>query len=259
MRFVKMHGCGNDYIYINGFCEHVEDPPQLARQMSRAHFGVGADGLILVLPSDCADFRMRMFNKDGSEGVMCGNGARCVGRFVYEQGLTARDSFTLETGGGIRDIRLNLHGGDVRSVCVDMGPVHAFRQEDGRSYVSVGNAHYVFFTEENPFEWDAFDEKAAPVCHATDANIEYVQVCTPQALRMRVFERGSGETFACGSGTCASLYAAYMRGLCAPSASIEMRGGVVRVTYRPSDGHILLDGPAETVFTGEWLDAGAQR
>lgn len=252
MRFTKMHGLGNDYIYVNGFAETVEDPNALAIAMSRPHFGVGSDGLILVLPSEVADFRMRMFNSDGSEGAMCGNGARCVGRFVYEQGLTDRTHFTLETGGGVREIWLTLKEGVVQSVCVDMGPPQALQLVDGHAFVSMGSPHMVHIVQEDPFAWREFAQRGRPLCEAEDANIEFVQVLSQDLLRMRVFERGSGETLACGSGACASAVAVHAMGLCLADVRVQMRGGTLAITLRESDGHVLMTGPAETVFDGEW-------
>lgn len=251
MRFTKMHGAGNDYVYVNGFAEHVEDPAALARAMSAPHFGVGADGLILILPSDRADFRMRMFNADGSEGVMCGNGARCVGRFVYEMGLTSQTAFTLETGGGIRDISLAVAAGAVQAVTVDMGAPRTLEKEAGRTRVDMGSPHVVYVVSENPFEWTDFAQRGAPICAAEDANIEFVQVLDAGHLRMRVWERGSGETLACGSGACASAVALSSLGLCDRRVQVEMRGGTVDIDWR-ADGHVLMTGEAVTVFEGEW-------
>ncbi|MDL2317566.1 diaminopimelate epimerase [Eubacteriales bacterium OttesenSCG-928-A19] len=252
MRFVKMQGAGNDYVYVNGFTERVEDPNALAIAMSEPHFGVGADGLILILPSERADFRMRMFNKDGREGAMCGNGARCVGRFVYEQGLTDRTSFTLETGGGIREIWLDVADGEVRGVRVDMGAPQAYRREKDRAFVSMGSLHMVYRVEEDPFAWKDFDRIGGPMCEAEDANIEYVQVLSPEKLRMRVYERGSGETLACGSGACASAVAMQRDGACDRRVKVEMRGGTLEIELCESDEHVLMTGPAVTVFEGVW-------
>lgn len=254
MRFVKMHGAGNDYVYINGFSQHVTDPSALAIAMSRPHFGIGSDGLILVLPSERADFRMRMFNSDGSEGLMCGNGARCVGRFVYEQGLTNATRFTLETGGGIRDVRLNMVNGQVESVCVDMGAPQALRTDEGRMFVSMGSPHVVYSVTEDPFAWEDFAARGKPSCEKLDANIEFAQVLAPDSLRVRVYERGSGETLACGSGACASVVAMHAQGLCGRDVQVQMRGGILTIALRESDGHVLMTGPAETVFEGIWPD-----
>lgn len=252
MRFTKMHGAGNDYVYINGFTERVEDPAALAVRMSEPHFGVGSDGLILVLPSTAADFRMRMFNRDGSEGVMCGNGARCVGRFVYDQGLTDRKTFTLETGGGVREINLRSGPNGIEAVCVDMGAPQEVASRDRYTYVSMGNPHAVFLVEEDPFTMADFVQRTEPICLSDDVNVEYVKIITPDRMLMRVYERGSAETFACGSGACASVVAMHAQGLCASSASVQMRGGEVEVCLRVSDGHVLLTGPAVTVFEGQW-------
>jgi len=252
MRFTKMHGAGNDYIYIDGFAEQIHDPSALAEKMSKPHFGVGSDGLILVLPSERADFRMRMFNKDGSEGRMCGNGARCVARFCYEHGLTDKTEFTLETGGGIRPVKLNLEGGRVSSVCVDMGPPQSLKVEAGKTFVSMGNLNVVTLVDANPLLWDDFDRMCEGLCKEYDANIVFTQALGFDRLKMRVFERGSGETLACGSGACGALVAAQTAGACGRKATVVMRGGEVFIQWRESDGHVLMTGPAETVFEGEW-------
>jgi diaminopimelate epimerase len=251
-----MQGIGNDYVYIDGFHERVENPARLAVQMSQPHFGVGADGLILVLPSTHADFRMRMFNKDGSEGIMCGNGARCVGRFVYEHGLTDRTAFTLETGGGVRQVNLKLDGERVASVTIDMGPPQMLKVEPNRTLVSMGNPHVVYFVQEDPFYWDLFLQEGARLCAAMDANIEFVQVLSPERMRMRVYERGSGETMGCGTGACAALVAAQTLGYAGRRATLLLAGGDLLVEWRDTDGHVLLTGAAETVFEGEWRVQG---
>ena len=252
MRFTKMHGIGNDYVYIDGFQEKVQNPSELAVAMSRPHFGVGSDGLILILPSDAADFKMRMFNKDGSEGTMCGNGARCVGRFVYEHGLTDRTSFTLETGGGIRQIKLHLVGQEVRSVTVDMGAPVRLQIDEEKTFVSTGNKNVVLFLNEDPFGHAAFDHLGPTYCEQYDANIEFVQVLSENRLKMRVYERGSAETLACGSGACAALVAAYTKNLTGRSATVELRGGDLQIAWRAEDGHVIMTGPVETVFEGDW-------
>lgn len=252
MRFTKMHGIGNDYIIIDGFAECVENPEALAIAMSKPHFGVGSDGLILVLPSDHADFRMHMFNKDGSEGAMCGNGARCVARFAYEHGLTDKTMFTIETGGGVREAELILENGRVKSVLIDMGAPRSLKVEPGRTMVSMGNPHAVYFMGDDPFTWAEFDRTGERLCAELDANIEFVQVLGPDKLKMRVWERGSSETLACGSGACASLVAAQTAGLTGRRAVVTLRGGELLVHWRESDGHVLMAGPAETAFEGEW-------
>lgn len=255
MRFTKMHGIGNDYVYIDGFSQEVSDPRTLAIEMSEPHFGVGSDGLILILPSDHADFRMRMFNRDGSEGAMCGNGARCVGRYVYEHGLTDRTSFTLETASGIREISLRLVSGRVQLVTVDMGAPQALRVLEDCVQVSMGNPHAVYFISEDPFRMATFEALGKERCDALDANIEFVQALPNGKLRMRVYERGSGETLACGTGACATLVAAYTKGVSGREAHVMLRGGELFIEWRASDGHILMTGPAEEVFQGEWKRA----
>ena len=252
MRFTKMHGLGNDYIYINGFEEKIENPNELAIQMSQEHFGVGADGLILILPSKAADFKMRMFNKDGREGAMCGNGARCIGKYVYEYGLTDQTNFTLETGGGIREIYLEVETGNVQSVTVDMGAPLSLKVEEDKTFVCFGSNHVVLFTEEDPFTWEGFEKRGKALCEQYDANIEFVQRITPNLLRMRVYERGSGETLACGSGACAALVAAQVNSLSERSVTINLRGGDLLIDWRAEDGHVIMKGSAEIVFTGEW-------
>lgn len=251
MRFTKMEGAGNDYIYVNALTQRVEDPSALARAMSEYHFGVGADGLILILPSERADFRMRMFNSDGSEGAMCGNGSRCVGLYVYEKGLTDQTDFVLESGGSLYPVRVNVGDGAVKSITVDMGMPQGYRAAQDHTAVSFGSAHNVYVVCENPFEWEDFPARASPVCKAADANIEYVQPLGPGRVRMRVFERGSGETLACGSGACASAIALHRQGLCDGSIAVEMRGGEVFIEITQAD-HVLMTGPARIVFEGEW-------
>lgn len=254
MRFTKMQGIGNDYVYVNGFQERVDDPAALSIRVSDRHFGVGSDGLILVLPSERADFRMRMFNADGSEAEMCGNGARCVGRYVYEHGLTRKTEFTLETGGGVRPIRLNLADGKIAGVTVDMGRPQALERREGYTFVSTGNPHAVLFVEFDPFHWEGFAEKGAKLCAEKNANIEFTQALSREELRMRVWERGSGETLACGTGACACAAAAMDAGLCGRRVRVQLRGGALEIEWRERDGHILMTGPAVTVFEGELID-----
>lgn len=252
MRFTKMQGIGNDYVYVDGFRECVKDPSELAVRISDRHFGVGSDGLILVLPSACADFRMRMFNADGSEAEMCGNGARCVGRFVYEHGLTDKTAFTLETGGGVRQIKLHLNDGRVENVTVDMGAPKTLEERDGYTFVSVGNPHAVHFVGFDPFDWKEFDREGERKCLALNANIEFARVLSREKLQMRVYERGSAETLACGTGACATAVAAIAAGLCDRRVEIVLRGGPLSIEWREEDGHILMTGGAVTVFEGDW-------
>lgn len=276
MRFTKMEGIGNDYVYINGFQERVNDPSALSVRMSRYHFGCGADGLILILPSDQADFRMRMFNSDGSESEMCGNGIRCVARYCHDRGLTDKTDFTIESGGQVKRMHLNVQDGQTLSVRVDMGAPElngrkipsVFEGEpvvdkpldvDGREYrvtlVNVGNPHAVTFVE---------DTQTAPVLtHGTliehhaafpqKINAEFVQVIDRTHIRMRVWERGTGETMACGTGACATLVAAVLNGLCDRKADVALPGGTLGIEWSADDGHIYMTGPATFVYDGEWL------
>lgn len=278
MRFTKMHGLGNDYIYINAFEETVSDPSGLSVVMSRPHTGVGSDGLILLLPSRAADLRMRMFNSDGSEAEMCGNGARCVARYAYDRGLVKKPRFRLETKGGIRDVELLLRDGTVEGVRIDMGipqlapariPVllDGDRIVDrpfalgGRSWpmtcVSMGNPHAVLFVEEDPFALPDF-EALGPALERHPlfperTNVEFVQRLSDAALRMRVWERGSGETLACGTGACAAAAAGILTGRCGKRVTVTLRGGDLTVDW-PGEGHpLFMTGPAAYVFEGVWL------
>ncbi|MBR1686026.1 MAG: diaminopimelate epimerase [Clostridia bacterium] len=280
MHFTKMHGLGNDYIYINGFNETVQCPEEVARLVSDRHFGIGADGLVMILPSDHADFRMRMFNADGSEGKMCGNAARCIGKYVFERGLTGKTAFTLETESGVREIELILHGKTVDEVCVDMGIPALETQEvpvrlpHGQGFtlpthlqgggkigwcVSMGNPHCVIFSDiplkDLPLEtygqaiqsWDAFPESV---------NVEYVNCLSDGTLAMRVYERGSGETLACGTGACAVLVASVLAGKSEKKNTIHLKGGDLSIEWK-EDGHVLMRGPAEYICDGEWYNKEA--
>ena len=277
MRFTKMHGIGNDYIYINCFEERVEDPGALSVRMSRPHFGVGSDGVILICPSDVADFAMRMYNSDGSESEMCGNGIRCLGRYVYERGLTKKTSFTVMTGGGLKQLELKVSGGKVQSVRVDMGsPVltpelipttltgemvmGAALHVGGASYkvhcVSMGNPHCVVFVKDP----DLVDlPELGPLFEHHEAfprrtNTEFVQVISRNHLRMRVWERGAGETLACSTGACASLVAAVLTGQADRKVTMDLLGGSLELEWSPEDNHVYQEGPATFVYDGEWLD-----
>ena len=279
MEFTKMHGIGNDYIYFNCLENGIEDPEGLSQALSQYHFGVGADGIVLILPSKRADFRMRMFNADGSEGKMCGNASRCIGKYVYERGLTNKTELTLETLSGIKHLSLEVSQGKVKSVKIDMGiadfradkiPVTTDKDEIVNDYlsfgetktrgtcVSVGNPHFVIFTE----DIDSLDlEKIGPVYENAKIfperiNTEFVEIIDNKTLKMRVWERGSGETLACGTGACAVASAAVKCGFCKKDAPIKirLRGGDLEITCR-SDGHIIMCGGAAFVFDGRMLDA----
>ncbi len=276
MRFTKMHGIGNDYIYINCFEERVDDPSALAVAMSRPHYGVGSDGLILICPSTVADFEMRMFNSDGSPSEMCGNGARCVGKYVYDRGLTDKTDVTLMTGAGLRLLHINAVGGKAQSVRVDMGmpelepahiPVnlpgevvmghlmHVGSAEYKIHCVSMGNPHCVTFVKDT--EKVDLPQVGALLEHhpifPRRTNVEFVQVLARDRLRMRVWERGAGETLACGTGACASLVAAVLTGQADRQVTMELLGGELHLDWSPEDGHVYQEGPATFVFDGKWL------
>lgn len=277
MRFTKMEGLGNDYVYINAFEEQVDDPARLAVEMSRYHFGCGSDGLILIRPGVVADFCMEMYNSDGSRSEMCGNGIRCVAKYVHDRGLTDRTDFTIESGGQVKIMHLNLNpDGTTHSVCVDMGtpeldgakipslaqgnPVTGCQlQANGRRYVftlvSMGNPHAVAFVDNPdtaPVTVDGPVLERDPL-FPNRANIEFVQVLNRRHARMRVWERGTGETMACGTGACAVLVACVLNGLCDREADIDLPGGTLHIEWRPSDSHVYMTGPARFVYDGVWL------
>ena len=271
-----MHGLGNDYVYVNAFEEQIDDPGALARAISDRHFGVGSDGLVLICPSGRADFQMRMYNADGSQSEMCGNASRCVGKYVYEHGMTDKTVVTLETLAGIRTLRLTVKDGRVDTVCVDMGApqtdcervpcllgrgvvTRARIEALGRVFeatpVSMGNPHAVIFLTE-PVE--AFDlNRYGPALERhpafpQKANIEFVNVLARDRLRMRVWERGSGVTLACGTGSCAALVAANLCGLADRRAAIVLDGGELVNEWDEATGHVFMTGPATHVFDGEY-------
>ncbi|MBO4493673.1 MAG: diaminopimelate epimerase [Ruminococcus sp.] len=278
MKFSKMHGIGNDYIYVNCFVETVNEPEKVSVILSDRHKGVGSDGLVLIMPSDKADFRMRIFNADGSEAMMCGNATRCIGKYVYDMGLTDKTDITLETNSGIKYLRLYTKDGNVNSVTVDMGkailvpkdiPVNSDKESFicqpvevcGKTWeltcVSMGNPHAVIFTEGIA----GLDlEKIGPhfenhSLFPNRVNTEFAEFIDSHTLNMRVWERGSGETFACGTGTCATVVAAVLNGICPydEEVLVHLRGGDLRITYK-SDGTVLMTGPAEYVFEGTVSD-----
>ena len=273
MRFTKMQGLGNDYIYVNCLEETVPDPVETARKISDRHFGVGSDGLVLILPDEEADFRMRMFNSDGSESEMCGNAARCVGKYIHDRGLSDKDEIRLMTGAGIKTLKLSVRDGRTESVRVDMGepileaeripttltglkvintPVEILGETYGVTCVSMGNPHAVIFVEDA----DHTDVHAiGPVIEnyplfPRKTNVEFVTVNDRGNLRMRVWERGAGETMACGTGACATLVAAVLNGLCERKAILQLNGGPLTVEWDPETNHVFQEGPAEFVFDG---------
>ncbi|MCL2343308.1 MAG: diaminopimelate epimerase [Firmicutes bacterium] len=265
MKFTKMQGTGNDYIYVNCFAEDLpaEARPALAVRISDRHFGVGGDGLICICPSDIADFRMDMYNADGSVGLMCGNGIRCVGKYVYDRGLTDKTELQIETASGIKSIRINVENGIVDTVRVDMGspeiafvrrPVEAAGQTWEVTALSVGNPHAVIFIEENVDGLDLLRIGPAFAHHPLfpeGVNTEFVNVLSPDRLKMRVWERGSGETLACGTGATAAFAAANVCGLAGGSAAVELPGGKLLIEWDKAANKLYMTGPAVTVFEGE--------
>ena len=268
-----MQGIGNDYVYVDCFREQVTDAPALARRVSDRHFGVGSDGLILICPSEVADFQMVMYNADGSRAQMCGNGIRCVGKYVHDRGLTDKTTVTVETLAGIKTLELSLTDGAVSSVTVDMGApilkpqeipadwagermIDAPVQVDGREYritaVSMGNPHAVAFVEDTdsldlPVLGPKFEH--LPI-FPERTNTEFVQVVDGRTLKMRVWERGSGETLACGTGCCACVAAGVLNGFTDNEVTVSVLGGDLNILWDRTSDHIFMTGPAETVFTG---------
>ena len=267
MKFTKMQGIGNDYVYVNCFEETVEHPEEVARRVSDRHFGIGSDGLILICPSAVADCRMRMFNEDGSEGAMCGNGIRCVGKYAYDHGIVDRTRITVETLGGIRHLDMQVEGGRVTAVQVDMGIpelTSALPEKivvEGRQLeftgISVGNPHAVYVCD----EIDSLDlERMGPAYETHQrfpdrVNSEFVQVLDRNHLRMRVWERGSGETWACGTGATACAVAAMMLGLTEDRVEVQLKGGTLEIYWDREGGHAFMTGPAVEVFQGETGEA----
>lgn len=274
INFTKMHGIGNDYVYVNGFKETIPNPNAFSEYVSDRHFGIGSDGLIMIMPSEVADFRMRMFNADGSEGKMCGNGSRCIGKYVYDYGLTDKTEVTLETLAGIKHLKLNVVDGKVETVKVDMGKailkpadipvvsnldkfVNEEVEIDGKKYnmtcVSMGNPHAVVYVD----DVDSLDlEKIGPKFEFNElfpdrVNTEFVQIIDENTVKMRVWERGSGETWACGTGACAVTVSTVLNGYAkyGQNLTVKLRGGDLCISYS-EDGTVLMEGPATKVFDG---------
>ena len=274
MKFTKMHGCGNDYIYVSLFENIIENPPQKSMEISDRHFGIGGDGLITIGPSEVANFRMRIYNADGSEAEMCGNGVRCVGKFVYDHGMTDKTEVAIETGAGIKYLVLNVKDGKVETVRVDMGepslavedvPVQLEGPQaidtpimvDGKEWkitcISMGNPHAVTFV---PTLDDFPMEQIGPMFEKHEVfpkrtNTEFIQLISREEIKMRVWERGSGETFACGTGACASAMAAILNGHTEDKVVVHLLGGDLLIEYDRATNHIFMTGPATTVFEGE--------
>lgn len=274
IKFTKMHGAGNDYIYVDVQKYPIADPAKAAIAWSRPHFGVGSDGLILIDRSEVADFQMRMYNNDGSEGMMCGNGVRCIGKFVYDKGLTHSKTVSVETRAGIKILQLQTDADDrVTGATVDMGePILANKEQlatadgqmtagtveaNGKTYtgtfVSMGNPHFVIFVD-NIDSIDLAGEGPALECHPLfpqKCNIEFAEVRENGVIRTRVWERGTGITMACGTGACATAVAARLNRLSDGRSTIAMDGGDLHIEWRQGDNHIYMTGPAATAFEGE--------
>lgn len=275
MKFTKMHGIGNDYIYVNCMKETVEEPSKLAVKLSDRHFGIGSDGLILIRPSKKADFEMEMYNADGSRGEMCGNGIRCVGKYVYEKGLTDKTSVDIETLAGIKHLEFTVKNQKVEAVCVEMGkpefaaekiPVLSDTKEvinsplivNGKEYpvtcVSVGNPHCVVFLKEDVRELDLKEIGPFFENHKNfpkRINTEFINVLDEKTLRMRVWERGSGETMACGTGACAAAAAAVVNGLTKEDVTVHLLGGDLTIKWNHKEDKIYMTGEATEVYEGE--------
>ncbi len=278
MKFTKMHGIGNDYVYIDCFKEQVKDPEKLAVCVSDRHFGIGSDGLILIKPSNVADCEMEMYNADGSRGEMCGNGIRCVGKYVYDNGIVDKTTLTVDTLAGIKTLELQVDkmSKQVVAVTVNMGepifkpdqipvlfeenPVKAVPLVVGQeryliTCVSMGNPHAVIFVE----ELERLDLAMLGPCFENyekfpnRINTEFVKIIDRSHLKMRVWERGSGETLACGTGACASAVAAMLNGFVDRRTEVELLGGKLFIFWSPEDNCVYMTGPAEMVFTGEGI------
>ena len=274
IKFTKMQGAGNDYVYINCFKEKVEQPEEFSVMVSDRHKGIGSDGLVLIMPSDVADFRMRMFNPDGSESQMCGNASRCVGKYVYDNKLTDKTLVSLETKAGIKFLQLFVVGGKVERVCVDMGepilcassiPVDLAEKQvvdymvnfDPEQYaitcVSMGNPHTVIFTNDiYRLSLEKIGKKIENFgLFPERANVEFVEIDFLHKANVRVWERGTGETQACGTGACAVLVAGVLNKKLDRKATIALPGGDLDIEWNSIDNHVYMTGDAVTVFEGE--------
>ena len=282
IKFTKMEGLGNDYVYVDCTKQNLENASNLAKIISDRHFGVGSDGLILIKSSKKADFRMQMFNSDGTEAEMCGNGIRCVGKYVYDKGLTDKTTLKIETLAGIKVLNLNVEDGKVKTVKVDMGePILDYKlipAKDGKVYkskdgikfykvniniegdlkeltcVSMGNPHGIDFA--NNIEKLKI-EKFGPIIEVDEhfpnkVNAEFIEILDKHNIKMRVWERGAGETLACGTGACASVVASFLNGYTERNVTVELLGGKLEIEWNKEDNHVYMTGPAKTVFEGEF-------
>jgi diaminopimelate epimerase len=274
MKFTKMHGCGNDYIYVNCFEEKVEHPSELSKKVSDRHFGIGSDGLILICPSKIADFKMRMFNADGSEGKMCGNGIRCVAKYVYDFGMTKKTEITVETLSGVKTLKLYVANGKVTEVQVNMGrpiteplkipvlysgerminqPVNVNGTRYEITAISMGNPHAVVFVDDvKPLNLEKIGPDFEHLNIFPDrVNTEFVHVIDRHTIDMRVWERGSGETLACGTGTCASVVACVLNNFTEDEVLVHLLGGDLKIKYDREKDTIFMTGPAAVICSGE--------
>lgn len=274
MKFTKMHGISNDYIYINGATEKIYNPSDVAIKLSDRHTGIGSDGIVMILPSKTCDFRMRMFNSDGSEAEMCGNASRCVGKYVYDKGLTKKTKVSLETLAGKKILNLHVVDGKVDMVTVDMGepilrgvdiptifdlptvvsqPIVVSGKKILTTCVSMGNPHSVVYVD----DVDSLDlEKIGPSyeCHPAfphKTNTEFVEIISRNEVKMRVWERGAGETMACGTGACAVAVASVLNGFTDRDVRVKLRGGDLQIKWDDADNHVYMTGPATTVYEGD--------
>lgn len=272
MKFTKMHGLGNDYIYIDCTSNKnkIDAPEELSKRISDRHFGIGSDGMILICDSDRCDFKMRMFNADGSEAEMCGNGIRCVGKFVYDNNLTDKTDITIETKAGIKRLGLHVENGIVNAVTVDMGepildkdkiPVNTnnkfvelkvLDKEFIFTPVSMGNPHAITFINNlDTFDLDKYGKIVESDSHFPNkTNVEFIEILDRNHIKMRVYERGTGETLACGTGACASVVASVLNNLTERTVNVKLLGGSLNINYN-EDGHVYMTGEATTVFNGE--------
>lgn len=274
MEFTKMQGCGNDYVYVNGFENKIDNPNKLSEIVSDRHFGIGSDGLIVINPSEKADFKMSMYNADGSEGKMCGNGIRCVAKYVYDNKMTDKTTITVETLSGIKTLELNIKNDKVETVKVNMGtpillpkdvPVVSDKDKvvdepiviDDKEYritcVSMGNPHAITFIENtDDLEIETIGPKFENNPIFPDrVNTEFIQVLDRNTVKMRVWERGSGETFACGTGACATVVACVLNGLTDDKVTVKLLGGDLFIEYNREENTVYMTGPAKVSFTGK--------
>ena len=275
LKFTKMHGLGNDYVYMDAINQNIMNRSELAKYVSDRHFGIGSDGLILICKSDIADFKMEMYNQDGSQAEMCGNGIRCVGKFVYDKGMTDKTTITIETLAGIKELKMYEEKGKIKKVKVNMGkpvlepdkiPVRSnespvknliLKAEDREfkfSCVSMGNPHAITFIKEDVNNFDICKygrileiDKAFP----NKANIEFVNIIDDKTLKMRVWERGAGETLACGTGACGVTVASVLNNYTHRNVIVKLIGGDLEIEWNKEDNHVYMTGPATTVFEGQ--------